>query len=84
MPGRRIGTHTTTRPLRCERCYHLGLDPAITVGPGIVEKRLRDGRYRDHASASCSNGHVWWSIHPEALQRARLANQLAALSLFGD
>jgi hypothetical protein len=59
---------------RCNRCHHLGLDPLITVGPGIIEKRLRDGRYRDHASASYSHRHVW-SIHPEAVRQARLANQ---------
>jgi hypothetical protein len=81
MLRRRIGTHGTTQPLRCNRCQHLGLHPQITVGPGIVEKRRRDGRYRDHVSATCSNGHSWWSIHPEALRQARHANRLAAHSL---
>jgi hypothetical protein len=80
MLSRRSGTHPTTRPLRCDRCHQLGLDPQIAVGPGILEKRLLDGRYRDHASASCSNGHSWWSVHPEALRRAREANNIAALS----
>ena len=80
MLRRRIGTHGTTRPLSCNRCQHLGLNPQITVGFGIVEKRLRDGRYRDHVCATCSNGHSWWSIHPEALRQARHANKLAALS----
>jgi exosome complex RNA-binding protein Rrp42 (RNase PH superfamily) len=51
------------------------------VGLGTVEKRLRDGRYRDHASASCSNGHEWWSVHPEAIRQAHDANALAALCL---
>jgi hypothetical protein len=80
MLRRRIGTSATRQPLRCVRCHHLGLQP-ITVGAGPIEKRLRDGRYLDHASASCSNGHIWWSIHPEALRQAREANILAALSL---
>jgi hypothetical protein len=81
MLRRRIGTHGTTQPLRCNRCQHLGLNPQITVRAGIVEKRGRDGRYRDHVSATCSNGHSWWSIHPEALRQARHANRLAAHSL---
>lgn len=77
MSGRRIGTHTTTRPFRCERCHDLGLQPQVTVRPGILEKRLRDGRYRDHANATCSNGHSWWAIHPEAVRLALEANVLA-------
>ena len=77
----RVGTHTTTRALRCQRCHKLGLASAITISPGLVERRLRDGRYRDHAGASCSNDHHWWSIHPEALRLARQANILAQLSL---
>lgn len=80
MPGRRLGTYTTTRPLRCERCHHLGLLSQVIVRPGIVEKRLRDGRFRDHASATCTSGHDWWSIHPEAIRLARQANILAVLS----
>jgi hypothetical protein len=81
MPGRRIGTHTTTRPFRCERCHHLGLTPTIVVGPGIIESRLLNGRYRDHAHANCSNGHAWWSVHPDAIRQASQANLLAALAL---
>jgi hypothetical protein len=81
MPGRRVGTHTTTRPFRCERCHHRGLHPRVTVRPRILEKRLRDGRFRDHANATCSNGHSWWSIHPEAIRLAREANVLALSSL---
>jgi hypothetical protein len=80
MLRRRIGTHGTTTPLRCNRCQHLGLNPQVTVGPGIVERRLREGRHRDHVSVSCSNGHSWWSIHPEALKQGRPADKLAALS----
>jgi hypothetical protein len=64
MPGRRIGTHPTSRPLRCERCRRNNLSPAVTVAPG-VEKLWSDGRYRPHANVSCNNGHSWWSVHPE-------------------
>ena len=68
MSGRRVGTHRTTRPLRCERCRRLGLSPTIAIAPGL-EKLWNNGRYRDHANVSCTNGHHWWSVHPEALQR---------------
>ena len=47
----------------------VGLYPQLTVRHG-VESRLLNGRYRDHANASCSNGRSWWSVHPEALRRA--------------
>ena len=77
----RIGTYPTTRPLRCDRCRQLGLQFAVTVDPGIVEKRVRDGRYRNHASVSCSNGPQWWSLHPEAIREARLANRRASAQL---
>jgi hypothetical protein len=75
----RIGTYITTRPLRCERCHRRRLDPQITVAPGLVEKRRRDGRYRDHASAFCSNGHQWWSIHPQAIRQAQQADARSAV-----
>jgi hypothetical protein len=71
----RGGAHTTTRPLRCERCNRLGLDPKITVEPG-VERRPKDGRHRDHVNVHCSNGHSWWSVHPEAIRRSREGDAL--------
>jgi hypothetical protein len=70
---RRAGNHPTTQPLRCYRCHRLGVDPAIVVDPA-VDKRLRDGRYRDHVCVYCSNGHSWWSLHPEAIRQARGAH----------
>jgi hypothetical protein len=74
---RRIGTHPTTQPLRCYRCHRLGVDPAIVVDPP-VEKRPLNGRYRDHVRVYCSNGHLWWSLHPEAIRQSREADA------FGD
>jgi hypothetical protein len=49
-----------------------------------LEQRLRDGRFRDHANATCSNGHDWWSIHPEAIRRVREANVLAMMATPSD
>ena len=77
----RIGKYRTTRPFRCERCHQLGLHSTVAVGAGVIERRPRDGRRRDHAEASCSHGHQWWSVHPEAIRRARLANTFVALSV---
>ena len=74
MLSRRGGTHPTTRPIRCYQCRRLGLDPKLTVGR-TVEKRLKDGRYRDHMCVYCSNGHSWWSVHPEAIRRSRESDQ---------
>jgi hypothetical protein len=76
MLSRRGGTHPTTRPLRCDRCHRLRVDSKITVEP-TVQKRLKDGRCRDHVHVYCSNGHSWWSVHPEALRRSSEADRHA-------
>lgn len=72
---RRAGTTPTKQPLRCYRCHRLRLDPKIVVEPE-VEKRPRDGRQRDHVRVCCSNGHWWWSLHPEAIRQNREAGSL--------
>ena len=70
---KRVGMHPTTGLLRCYRCVRLGQDPKLTVEPRVV-KQLREGRYRACANVSCSNGHSWSSVHPEAVRQAREAN----------
>jgi hypothetical protein len=76
---RRTGTHPTTQPLRCYRCLRLGVDPTIVVDPP-VEKRPINGRYRDHVRVYCSNGHSWWSLHPEAIRQGRETDTVRYLS----
>lgn len=59
-----------TPKLHCRRCDRMGLLYTVRVERG-VQKRLRDGKLRDHVTATCSHGHEWWSVAAEAIRRSR-------------
>jgi hypothetical protein len=79
MLRRRVGAFPNSRPLRCERCRQLRLSARVVVKPGL-EERVLNGRVRDHAMVSCTHGHTWWSVHPDALRQARKAAFFAHLT----
>jgi hypothetical protein len=75
----RNGKRKNTRPLRCYCCDATG-DKLTMDGAGNT-RRVRGQTRRvqhvrcDRARGGC--GREWWSMHPEALERGRLADRAA-------
>jgi hypothetical protein len=66
--------------LHCRRCDRMGLLYTIRVERG-VQKRHRGGKLRDVVTATCSNGHEWWSVAKTAIARSRRRDARANLKL---
>lgn len=64
------------RALCCYRCRRAGKNPTLTVERG-VQKRLKDGRQREHVNVHCDRGHEWWSVSKEAIARSRELDAIA-------
>jgi len=67
---------STIAPLCCRRCDREGQTYTLRVERG-QHRRRRDGRRRLSVNVTCTNGHEWFSVHPQAIKRSREADLAA-------